>query len=290
MDLEENNKKIYLAIVSLVGVLFVLIFIMLIIFIWKKPINSTNNESTEDMKLGKYSNVTFSIEEQARLYTSNISTFLSSGDYEQLFNILKKEYIEYNSFDVAKFREYIIGKKINNKRFSLKEYKTSSYNGMKIIKLNLQDENDENFNFVVNVFEASPNDYTIAFDNFVDYIPEEKKYNIDSLEVVLYNQVYYSNEYRTSIKITNKGLNNFLLNKDKAAEIIYLNQGENNDIKISDSVLLGKSLELKPNQSINYSIRFLISEFSIEQLKKIIIKDVTNEATNNTQNIEINLK
>lgn len=290
MDLEENNKKIYLAIVSLVGVLFVLIFIMLIIFIWKKPINSTNNESTEDMKLGKYSNVTFSIEEQARLYTSNISTFLSSGDYEQLFNILKKEFIEYNSFDVAKFREYIIGKKINNKRFSLKEYKTSSYNGMKIIKLNLQDENDENFNFVVNVFEASPNDYTIAFDNFVDYIPEEKKYNIDSLEVVLYNQVYYSNEYRTSIKITNKGLNNFLLNKDKAAEIIYLNQGENNDIKISDSVLLGKSLELKPNQSINYSIRFLISEFSIEQLKKIIIKDVTNEATNNTQNIEINLK
>lgn len=290
MDLEENNKKIYLAVVSLVGVLIVLIFIMLIIFIWKKPINSTNNESTEDMKLGKYSNVTFSIEEQARLYTSNISTFLSSGDYEQLFNILKKEFIEYNSFDVAKFREYIIGKKINNKRFSLKEYKTSSYNGMKIIKLNLQDENDEKFNFIVNVFESSPNDYTIAFDNFVDYIPEEKKYNIDSLEVVLYNQVYFSNEYRTSIKITNKGLNNFLLNKDKASEIIYLNQGENNDIKISDSVLLGKSLELKPNQSINYSIRFLISEFSIEQLKKIIIKDVTNEATKNTQNIEINLK
>lgn len=290
MDLEENNKKIYLAVVSLVGVLIVLIFIMLIIFIWKKPINSTNNESTEDMKLGKYSNVTFSIEEQARLYASNISTFLSSGDYEQLFNILKKEFIEYNSFDVAKFREYIIGKKINNKRFSLKEYKTSSYNGMKIIKLNLQDENDEKFNFIVNVFESSPNDYTIAFDNFVDYIPEEKKYNIDSLEVVLYNQVYFSNEYRTSIKITNKGLNNFLLNKDKASEIIYLNQGENNDIKISDSVLLGKSLELKPNQSINYSIRFLISEFSIEQLKKIIIKDVTNEATKNTQNIEINLK
>ena len=103
-------------------------------------------------------------------------------------------------------------------------------------------------------------------------------------------QSYFSNEYITNIKISNVGKYNIELNRDKSAETIYLNQGGNNNVIVSTNIFMGQTVVLNPDDSINYNIRFLIPDFTFGSISKIVLKDVTNISTNNTQDIEIDIK
>lgn len=289
MNLEEDDKKKYLLLVTLIGALFVMIFIAIIIFIWTRPINNVEKISTSESKLGTYSNATFSLEEQTKVYSDSISALLTSNDSDELFEMLNSEFKKFNSFDKEKFKTYISNKKLFSKNLKLKEYKSTGFKNNTVIKLLYETNDSDNINFIVNVFEKSPNDYTISFDNLISYIDEDKNYESNGLKITLSNQTLFSNEYRANIKITNISGSDVILNKQKSAEIIYLNQGENLNTVVSNNIFMGQPFALQPNQSITYPIRFLISEFSFNSIKKLIIKDVTNENTNNTQDIEINI-
>ena len=124
---------------------------------------------------------------------------------------------------------------------------------------------------------------------FISYNSDEVSFEENGLRVTLYNQTLFSNEYKTNIKITNISNSVITLNKQKASEVFYINQGLESDKKVSTNILMGQALSLNSGESINYTISFLISEFTFDSIKKFKIKDVTNEDTNNTQNIEINL-
>lgn len=289
MNLEEDDKKRYLVLVTLIGALFVMIFIALIIFIWTKPINKVEKVSTSESKLGAYSDTKFSLEEQIKVYSDSISALLTSNDSNELFKMLNDEFIKFNSFDNEKFKKYLSDKRLFGRSLKLKEYKNTSFKGNTVIKLLYETNDSNNISFIVNIFEKSPNDYTISFDNLISYIDEDKNYESNGLKITLSNQTLFSNEYKANIRITNISGSDVILNKQKAAEIIHLNQGENLNTVVSNNILMGQSLALQPNQSITYPIRFLISEFSFNSIKKIIIKDVTNENTNNTQDIEVDV-
>ena len=290
MDIDEDRKK-YLVLVILAGILFICIFIAIVIFIWSRPIGGTEDkQSTAEKSLGSYTNVSFSLEEQVKIYSSNISSLLTSNDIDGLYKILNEDYIKYSDFDKNKFKEYIGQKNVSGKNLNLKEYKNGKIGNNKVIKLILEtDEQSNKVSIPVTVFETSPNIYTIAFDNFIAYNSDEVSFEENGLRVTLYNQTLFSNEYKTNIKITNISNSVITLNKQKASEVFYINQGLESDKKVSTNVLMGQALSLNSGESINYTISFLISEFTFDSIKKFIIKDVTNEDTNNTQNIEINL-
>lgn len=289
MNLEEDDKKKYLLLVTLVGILFILTFFAIIIFIWTKPVSNAEKVSTSESKLGTYSDTVFSLEEQIKNYSDSISALLISDDSNELFDILNDEFIRFKSFDNEKFRKYLSDKKLFGKSLKLKEYKSTSFKNDTVIKLVYETNDSDNINIIVNIFEKSPNDYTISFDNLISYIAEDKNYESNGIKITLSNQTYFSNEYRANIKITNISDSNVILNKEKAAEIIYLNQGENLNTIVSNNIFMGQPLTLSPEQSIVYPIRFLISEFTFNSIKKLVIKDVTNESTNNTQDIEIDI-
>lgn len=290
MDIDEDRKK-YLVLVILAGILFICIFIAIVIFIWSRPIGGTEDkQSTAEKSLGSYTNVSFSLEEQVKIYSSNISSLLTSNDIDGLYKILNEDYIKYSDFDKNKFKEYIGQKNVSGKNLNLKEYKNGKIGNNKVIKLILEtDEQSNKVSIPVTVFETSPNIYTIAFDNFIAYNSDEVSFEENGLRVTLYNQTLFSNEYKTNIKITNISNSVVTLNKQKASEVFYINQGLESDKKVSTNILMGQALSLNSGESINYTISFLISEFTFDSIKKFIIKDVTNEDTNNTQNIEINL-
>lgn len=290
MDIDEDRKK-YLVLVILAGILFICIFIAIVIFIWSRPIGGTEDkQSTAEKSLGSYTNVSFSLEEQVKIYSSNISSLLTSNDIDGLYKILNEDYIKYSDFDKNKFKKYIGQKNVSGKNLNLKEYKNGKIGNNKVIKLILEtDEQSNKVSIPVTVFETSPNIYTIAFDNFIAYNSDEVSFEENGLRVTLYNQTLFSNEYKTNIKITNISNSVITLNKQKASEVFYINQGLESDKKVSTNILMGQALSLNSGESINYTISFLISEFTFDSIKKFIIKDVTNEDTNNTQNIEINL-
>ena len=290
-DLEENNQKKFLILVFLIGIVVLIIFISLIISIWSRPLEKNIDEvDTNDKKIGNYSNINFSFENQVNLYFTYLNSLLNSGNYEDLYKLLDEQFIQYASLDKEKFIDYIKQKNIIGKNFKLVEYKNVTFDKNNIIKLSLQSNDSEQTAFNIIVKEKSPNDYTIAFDNLVKYIEEKKEYEENGLKIELSKQSYFSNEYITNIKISNVGKYNIELNRDKSAETIYLNQGGNNNVIVSTNIFMGQTVVLNPDDSINYNIRFLIPDFTFGSISKIVLKDVTNISTNNTQDIEIDIK
>ena len=99
-DLEENNQKKFLILVFLIGIVVLIIFISLIISIWSRPLEKNIDEvDTNDKKIGNYSNINFSFENQVNLYFTYLNSLLNSGNYEDLYKLLDEQFIQYASLD-----------------------------------------------------------------------------------------------------------------------------------------------------------------------------------------------
>jgi len=290
MDLEERfgNKK-YLALVILVGFVFIVIFIISLVYIWSKPIiPKEDTRTTSEMDFGNYVESKATLEDQVKIYFSYISSLLTNAEYSKLYSMLNNEYKDFTTYSEDDFAKYLSSKNLKGKNLKLQEYKNTSFRGNRIIKLTYTDS-ENSVSQDVTVVEKSPNDYTINFDNIMSFVKNEKVYEINGLKITLSNQAYYSNEYKAKLSITNTGEENVIFNQSRAAETIYLTQSGEVNTLVSSSIFMGQPFTLVPNQTINYDLRFLISDFTFTSIQKIKIKDVINLGTGNTQDIEINI-
>ena len=289
MNLEERfGSKKYLALVILVGIICIIVFVFSLVYIWNRPIFKDDNKSTAELDVGNYVDSKYSVDDQVKIYSSYIASLLSNEDVAKLYSILNNEYKEFTSYSQEDFGKYLISKKLKGKNLKLQEYKNTSFNGKRIIKLTYTDT-ENSLSQDITVVEKSPNDYTINFDNIMAFIKKEKNYEINGLKITLSNQAYYSNEFKVRLSITNMGNSNVIFNQSRAAETIYLSQGANANTLVSSSIFMGQPFTLIPNQTINYELRFLISDFTFTNIQNIVIKDVINTGTGNTQDIEINI-
>lgn len=289
MDLEERfGSKKYLALVILVGIICIIVFVFSLVYIWTRPIFKDDNKTTAELDVGNYAESSFSIDDQVKIYSNYIASLLSNEDIAKLYSMLDSQYKEFTSYSEEDFGKYLISKKLKGKNLKLQEYKNASFNGKRIIKLNYTDT-ENSVSQDITVVEKSPNDYTINFDNIMAFIKKEKNYEINGLKITLSNQAYYSNEFKVRLAITNIGNSNVIFNQSRAAETIYLSQGANANTLVSSSIFMGQPFTLIPNQTINYELRFLISDFTFTNIQNIVIKDVINTGTGNTQDIEINI-
>ena len=289
--LRIEDKRKYLVLVILSAFIVFFVFVVLVIVIWSRPLQKNYDDvNTNEKKLGEYSVSKFSLDTQINIYANSICSMLSSNDYDGLYELLDDEFIKYASLNKDAFKDFINKKGLGGKSLEVTEYKNVKFEKNNIIKLTIQTRNNPKITQIVIVKEKSPNDYTITFDNLVKFEQQEKKYEINGLEIILSNQAYFSNEYKANIKITNVSNSNIVLNKNKSAEIFYLNQANNVSTVVSSSIMMGKTMQLNQNDSINYNIRFLISDYTFNMINKLIIKDVTNESINNIQDLEIELK
>ena len=95
--------------------------------------------------------------------------------------------------------------------------------------------------------------------------------------------------YKNALLLPSIGNSNVIFNQSKSAETIYLSQGANVNTLVSSSIFMGQPFILVPNQTINYELRFLISDFTFINIQKMVLKDVINTEIGNTQDIEINI-
>lgn len=289
MDLEERfGSKKYLVLVILVGIICIIIFIYSLVYIWTRPVLKGDNKLTSELDLGNYAESSFSIDDQVKIYSNYIASLLSNEDIAKLYSMLDSQYKEFTSYSEEDFGKYLMSKQLKGKKLKLKEYKNASFNGKSIIKLTYTD-NENSVSQDITVVEKSPNDYTINFDNIMAFIKKEKNFEINGLKITLSNQTYYSNEFKVRLSITNVGNSNVIFNQSKSAETIYLSQGANVNTLVSSSIFMGQPFILVPNQTINYELRFLISDFTFINIQKMVLKDVINTEIGNTQDIEINI-
>lgn len=289
--MEKDSKEFkYLIYSTGVGILALLIFLIIIIYIWSRPTKKVDDTQTVDKDIGKYTSVSVTNDEQVNKYFSAVSTLLAKSNIDELYNLLDDSYLKYTKYDKQKFKQYILSKNLYDKKISMKEYKSVKFANRNVIEFAIYAGDKDNIKLDVTLFETLPNQYTIAFDKFIAYYPDEVNYESNGIKVTLKDQEYFSDEYRANMKISNTGTTNVTFNKSAGAEVVYLNQGADYNTIVNTHMFMGEEYILQPNVTLNYNIKFSISDFTFSSIKKILIKDVTNANNNTTNDIECNIE
>lgn len=286
-----EDKRVVVACV--IGIAIVLIIsITSIILIWKNNIvDATNvpdnnvliNKENVDTELGKYSNVNATRDSQIRMYILDVTSRIQSGEVNQIYEKLDPDYIEYFKLSKSSFEQKLNGKMILGKKLNMSKYKYATLNGKTVYIVDYSSI-DSYISGKINIIERSPNNYTIAFDDFVAYEKEPKVLVKDGLSLTISNQAWFNSRYTLNAKLKNLNDTNYIINSEKTYENNYLVLATGKEVRTMSSVVAGESVELPKDAEMNYTLEFNISELSFGAIDSFLIKDIKSGATGIAQN------
>jgi len=176
LSYEDQRKAIA---IFIMGVILVLICtIVVLVFIW-----IPDKKVKIEYEVGKINEDIMEEKDVVNKYYDRLSNLLSNNDIDGIYNLLGEDYKEFSQLDTVKLKEYLIEKNILSKSLELVEYTKyiiSGYNNVYSVDIKVV---DEAYSINVIIREKSPEQYTIAFDKFIDRKTNVHKSTIDSIEM-----------------------------------------------------------------------------------------------------------
>lgn len=283
-----EDKRVLVA--CTIGIAVVLVISMTsIMFIWKNnlmpketPENTTDIMGVQDTDLGKYSGAIVTRETQLKMYVSDLISKIQSSDIDSLYELLEPGYIEYFNVTKTSLEENLKSKMILGKKLEMSKYKFTNASDKNVFVVEYSSL-DSYINGKINIIEKSPNNYFIAFDDFIAYDKEPKTFVKDGLSLTVSNQVYFSSKYLLDATFKNLNETSYIYNSNNLYENNFLLLNSSKEIRTLSTVVSGDSVELAKNAEIKYKLEFNISELSFSAIDGILIKDIKSSTTNIAQ-------
>ncbi len=283
-----EDKRVLVA--CTIGIAVVLVISMTsIMFIWKNnlmpkeaPENTTDIMGVQDTDLGKYSGAIVTRETQLKMYVSDLISKIQSSDIDSLYELLDPGYIEYFNVTKTSLEENLKSKMILGKKLEMSKYKFTNASDKNVFVVEYSSL-DSYINGKINIIEKSPNNYFIAFDDFIAYDKEPKTFVKDGLSLTVSNQVYFSSKYLLDATFKNLNETSYIYNSNNLYENNFLLLNNSKEIRTLSTVVSGDSVELAKNAEIKYKLEFNISELSFSVIDGILIKDIKSSTTNIAQ-------
>lgn len=283
-----DDKRVLVACV--IGIAVVLVISMTsIIFIWKNNLmpketveNNTDIVNVQDTGLGKYTGAIVTRETQLKMYASDLIQKIQSSDIDALYDLLDPGYIEYFNVTKTSLEENLKSKMILGKKLEMPKYKYTNASDKNVFVVEYSSL-DSYINGKINIIEKSPNNYAIAFDDFIAYEKEPRTFVQDGLSLTVSNQVWFSSKYLLDATFKNLNETSYIYNSNNLYENNFLLLNNSNEIRTLSTVVSGDSIELAKNAEIKYKLEFNISELSFSTIKGILIKDIKSSTTNIAQ-------
>lgn len=287
MGNERNETKIIVSCVLAV-ICVITISIVVLVGIWTNDSEKNiDEEQVVSLSLGFYQNMQVSTDEQVRLYTENIITFLTTKNIDRIYDITNPQYLEYFKLDKFGLKKLLENKGIYGLVLTTKEYNSTTIDSNNFFRVGLSSSNNDYVDDTVNIIEYSPNDYKISFDKFVFYKKEPVKYMREDLEITVSEQVAYDTMYNVTVSITNNTDDKVNLNSKEVYEFIYLITNTGRELGTATHLYAGQAVEILKNKTINMNLSFSLEDMQIGTIRAIKIKDVLITKTGISADIEL---
>lgn len=270
----QGEKERQLVLLCVTGIVIVIIVTVLaIIGIW-------NRKSEQDKKLAEYKlgriimEESVSEENYVKGYFAQIQKMLFEEDYATFYEYLGEDYIEYSGLTEESLKEYLESKKIVGQFLTLKAYESVAVEGFGnayVLNIKLK---DDVYDLTLVVREVSPNDYTIALD---EYIKSEKiGYNstINGINLEIKNVIYFSNYVEYDLVVKNTHDDTVVLNSNNKAEGIYVKLTDDTLVSPYNTVLGGSEAKIEKDRMKEYKIRYNVKNENVTSIESIVIKDI----------------
>lgn len=280
----ERERQLFLLLIT--GIVIVLIItVLLIISVWNKKVEL--DDEYNEYTLGKiYINENIDYEDYVIKYFGQIEKMLFENDVEALYNTLGQDYIKYSNTNYEKIKEYLENKKILGQALELKSYEMiqiEGYSNVYILNIKLK-EGIYDINVVVR--ETSPNNYTIALDEYIKSETSEYNNTVNGINFVIKDITYFSNYIEYNLSIKNLHDDYITLNTNKMAENIYLKLTNSSLISPYGTVLGGREIKIEKGRTKEYKIKYNVTNENISNIESFVLKDIYYGGKNVTSDVE----
>ena len=273
MENENNDRKI-LILCALGAVCVIIVAIIVLIGIWTPDKKTEAQEQKADLSLGKYENIYVDDKEQVNQYIDKITTYLATKNLDKLYEMLNPEYVEYFNVSKEKLKKDLVEKGLYGTVLTSNKYNLSTLNSNRYITANLNSNTKGYVQDLVNIIEYSPNDYKIAFDNFVMYNKVPQEYIRNKLNIKVNEQVAFNSKYIIKMSITNNTDDVVYFNPNRAYDFIYLVSSTQGNVPLAVHLYSRETVSIDNGKTLNLNMEFNIDEMSVNNIKGILIKEV----------------
>lgn len=282
----QGEKERQLFVLLITGIIIVLIIaVLLIISVWNKKVE-LDDEQNEYM-LGKiYIDENIDYEDYVIKYFGQIEKMLFENNVEALYNTLGKDYIKYSNTSYEKIKKYLEDKKILGQALELKSYEMlqiSGYSNVYIMNIKLK---DGIYDINVVVRETSPNNYTIALDDYIKSEISEYNNTMSGINFTIKDITYYSNYIEYNLSIKNLHDDYIILNTNKLTENMYLKLKSSSLISPYGTVLGGREIKIEKERTKEYKIKYNVTNENISNIESFVLKGVYYGGKNVTTDVE----
>lgn len=285
MDYEKQRKLLVVFILALI--LVVIATLAALVVIW---IPDPETEEDEQFIVGKVNQQTVTEEEVVKKYYEQLYVLFANSDLDGIYELVGEDYLEYYELEKEEVIEWLKEKNVTSKMLELSQYKAFMLAGYSnVYEFDLKAK-DEAYSVNVVIRESSPNNYTIAFDKFIDYKKDVYTSTKDSVKLDIYERIQYTNSIQYEIKLTNCYNKNIKINLDKSATPIILVNSQS-EVRIPIMTTLATvEVELEPEESRIFTAAFDIEdEYDYITYNTLVIKDLQYEGIQGTDNLEFTL-
>lgn len=263
----------------------VIIAVLLLILVWTT--DRTEPEEVIEYSVGVLDTRNqLTADDYVKKYFSIIESKLTSEDYDAIYGYLAEDYVKSTGMTKEKLKNYLKSRKIVGQPLVLKSYENTALVGYSNIYIMNINQKDGIYDLNVVLKEKSPNNFTIAFDEFIDEKTNQLNAVFNSVNLSVDRVTRYSNYIEFEITVKNLYDEDIILNSQKQAECIYLKLADNSIIAPFGSVLGGTKLTLRSQRSKTYIVKYRLENKMMNSIQSLVIKDIYYEGKNITSDAE----
>lgn len=275
IDFSDRKDLLVLLIIGILVVVAAMIFSL--IMIWAPKEDNTK------FYVGKVSNINIIPDEyKIDMYLKDMSELLTSNNYEELYKLVGEDYIQYSGMDINKLKQKLEQSNISGQQLILENYETKEVKPYNKVYIITAASKKDNSSIRMTIREKSPRQYTIAFDDFVLLQKSLSTKVTENVTMELLQTKYTSSKVTYDIRITNKNLQNIVINSLNKTGIFLLNYSDET-LAEENQYIEADRLLLLPNESEEFSLTYDIKKFDWSDITGITLRDVklTNDRVNN---------
>ncbi len=266
IDLRDRKDLLVLLVIAVLIVLCILFFSLYMI--WKPRDN--NNE----FRVGIIDTYDYTESQIVNEYFEEISELLKENDFENLYKIVSKDYIEYSSLTVEKLKLKCEEMKICGQDLKLESYEKNTikeYNNVFIIAIKVV---NSNVAARITINEKSPRNYNILFDDLIVNSTQKIIKSAENVTLTVNSRRITSTLAKFGISIKNENLGSIYLNNNKYADGILLSFQDGNALNPSVPAIVSNSYEIKAGEVKNFDLTYAINGLELNKMGGLLIKDV----------------
>lgn len=290
-EIRENPKLLVIVLVTgLVAVVILAIFLLIVV--WTPEKNTVDENGiiiTDNMKLGRYNMPYINENTIVERYCRDILNTFSGGDYNLINSIILTEYLQFRGINKTEINTVLTQKGLLGKILKFSDYKVATHPMYgRIFEVNIS-SHDGTYSDKMYIIQKSPNDYKVSFDGFIGKKDNVKTSTIDGIRLEIKQMKELTTMVSMQLTLTNVSGHTITINKDNNYENIYLKLSTGSEIRMSSTWLSGETKELVNGHAVNLNAEFVTSGLSSGLAKTIIIKNVYDNISRETKDMEFEI-